>query len=161
MQCWFIVYWTFGKIKLQTIRSLHPQPEPGQSAGGALGASSPDNLPAVLPLPTQICVNRPLPAPRTRQSPMVCLWKECMLGRSISWSPRERWFSSSLQSSFTSTAKEGEASAVHLQPPPPLRQLLQMAFNKPCSCRDISHSTHPPLQRNLLCCPCFARTPMQ
>ena len=55
-----------------------------QSAGGALGAISPDILPAVLPLPTQICVNRPLPAPRATQSPTVCPWKECMLERSIS-----------------------------------------------------------------------------
>ena len=109
--------------------------EPGQSACGALGASPSDNLPAAPTAPTQNCVNPVLRPPETRQSLMGCLSKECMWGRSISWFHRERWFSSSVRFSSTSTAKDGEAFAVHLQPPPLHRQLLQWAFNKPWWCR--------------------------
>ena len=118
--------------------------EPGQSACGALGASPSDNLPAAPTAPTQKCVNPVLRPPETRQSLMGCLSKECMWGRSISWFHRERWFSSSVRFSSTSIAKDGEAFAVHLQPLPLLRQLLQWAFNSPWWCRVTFHTTHLP-----------------
>ena len=91
---WHARSWSSAPTKLNScVRTLQhcrqPQPKPRQSAGGAPRASPPDILQAVLP--TQRCVNRPLQAPRVRQSPTVCPLKESMLGQLTWWYPLELW----------------------------------------------------------------------